>query len=447
MSDVTATGAEVGAVSPSRPHRPGALAVCRFEAAKLLAQWPTRILPLVCILGPLAFAAVLRIQSAVPQDTLFGSWVHTSGFAIPLVILSFAGAWVFPVIAGVAGGDMFAGEDRLGTWKTVLTRSCRRSEIFSGKVVVAGAYVVVMVALLGAASIVAGVLATGTQPLVGLSGQVLGSGRALELTVASWGISLLPALAFTGLAVLVSAVTRSSAAGALGPLVAALALQLLSLVGSGELVHVLLLSTALDAWHGLFAVPAFSRPIVWGALVSLGYLAVFVGVAWFSFRNRDIAGTSPGERRWRRPIRVLVIATGLVALLAVASNSGPTALTQTRLERSIVTNFRNLTVLQQRYLGRHDVAGREMRILPSCRRQGVATPTRGPGDNWVCYLDVFTSSGAQFTVDYDLTVQTNGCYTAEGPPAFIGPLTIRDRQGRRRVNPLFRFDGCFDVVP
>ena len=31
-------------------------AVSRFELAKLLAQWPTRILPLACVLVPLAFA-------------------------------------------------------------------------------------------------------------------------------------------------------------------------------------------------------------------------------------------------------------------------------------------------------------------------------------------------------------------------------------------------------
>jgi ABC-2 type transport system permease protein len=426
---------------------PGLLDVCRFESAKLLAQWPARILPLVCILGPLAFGAVLRVQSAVPQDTLFGGWVHTSGFAIPLVILSFAGAWVFPVIAGIVGGDMFAGEDRLGTWKTLLTRSSRRSDVFVGKVVIAGVYVVLMIVLLGATSILAGVLATGTQPLVGLSGQILGSGHALELTVASWAVSLLPALAFTGLALLVSAVTRSSAAGVLAPLVAALMLQLLSLIGSGEIVHALLVSSAIDAWHGMFAVPGFSRPLVWGALVSVAYAAVFVGIAWLSLRDRDIAGAAPGERRWRRPLRVLVVAIALVVLLAVASNWGPTAITQTRLERSIVTNFRNLTVLQQQDLGRHDVGGNRMRILPSCRRQGVATRTKGPGDNWVCILNVFTATGSQATIDYDLTVQTNGCYTAEGPPAFIGPLTIRGPGGRRHVNPLFRFDGCFDVAP
>ena len=40
-----------------------------------------------------------------------------------------------------------------------------------------------------------------------------------------------------------------------------------------------------------------------------------------------------------------------------------------------------------------------------------------------------------------------GLWARPKAAAFIGPLTIRDRQGRRRVNPLFRFDGCFDVSP
>lgn len=417
----------------------------RVEGAKLLAQWPTRILPLVCVLGPFAFAIVLRIQPAVPQDTLFGTWVHTSGFAVSLVILGFAGAWVFPVIAGIAGGDMFAGEDRLGTWKTLLTRSRSRSEIFAGKAVIAGSYAAVMVVLLGASSILAGVVATGTQPLVGLSGQVLGSGRAFELTVESWAVSLLPALAFTALALLVSAVTRSGAAGALAPLVAALALQLLSLVGSGEIVHALLLSTAVDAWHGMFAVPGFVGPIAWGALASVAYAAVFVGVAWLSLRNRDIAGPGTGERPWRRPVLALLLTVGLVVVLAVASSWGPTAITQARLEHSIVENFRNLTVLQQKELGRHGLERRDLRVLSGCRRQGTATPTRGAGDNWVCVLNVFTP--AQTTIDYDVAVQANGCYTADGAPTFIGPLTIRSPQGKRFVNPLFRFDGCFDVMP
>ena len=423
-------------------------AAFRVETAKLLAQWPARVLPLVCLLAPLAFAAVLHIQSGVPQDTLFGGWVHTSGFAIPLVTLGFTGAWGFPVIAGVVGGEMFAGEDRLGTWKTVLTRACTRAEIFAAKVLTACAYTVVMVLLLCAGSLLAGVVATGTQPLVGLSGQVLGSGHAAELTLASWAVSLLPALGFTCLALLVSAVTRSSAAGMLGPLLAALAMQLLSLVGSGDVVRGLLLSTPLDAWHGLFAAPAFRGPIAWGALTCLAYVVVCLGGAWLSLRRRDVAGAVPTVRGWSRPLRGVAVAVAAVAALAAAGNVGATGITAARLDRSLATTFENLTVLQQADLGRRVPAGARMRIWPTCRRQGVPTPTRGPGDDWLCALEIVTPavSGGVVPVNYDVSVKPNGCYTAEGPPAYIGPMTI-GRGGVTRVNPLFRFDGCFDVAP
>ena len=42
------------------------------------------------------------------------------------------------MIAGLVGGDLFASEDRHGTWKTILTRSCTRDDIFVGKLLAAG---------------------------------------------------------------------------------------------------------------------------------------------------------------------------------------------------------------------------------------------------------------------------------------------------------------------
>ena len=323
------------------------MSACRVEGAKLLAQWPTRILPLVCVLGPLAFAIVLRIQPAVPTDTLFGSWVHTSGFAVPLVILGFAGAWVFPVIAGIAGGDMFAGEDRLGTWKTLLTRSSRRSEIFAGKVLIAGAYAVAMVVLLGAASILAGVVATGTQPLVGLSGQVLGSGRALELTVESWAVSLLPALAFTALALLVSAVTGAARPGC-SP--RSSRRSRCSCCRSSARARS---STRCSSRRRSTPGTEFSRRLrspgrsCGEHSSALAYAAVFLGVAWLSLRNRDIAGPATGRASLAAPARVLRSLSGSSRCSPSRATWGPTAITRARLERSIVRDFRNLTVLQQ----------------------------------------------------------------------------------------------------
>ena len=73
------------------------------------------------------------MQSAIPADTLFGQWVHQSGFAIPMVVLGFAGQWVLPFVIAVVAGDIFSSEDHFGTWKTILTRSRSRGELFAGK--------------------------------------------------------------------------------------------------------------------------------------------------------------------------------------------------------------------------------------------------------------------------------------------------------------------------
>jgi len=86
----------------------GVWSVYRAERRKLSTQFSTRLLALICVLGPFAFAGVLKLQSGSPADTLFGVWVHSSGFALSLVVLSFCGAWGFPVLAGVLAGDIFA---------------------------------------------------------------------------------------------------------------------------------------------------------------------------------------------------------------------------------------------------------------------------------------------------------------------------------------------------
>ena len=121
--------------------------VWRAETRKLRAQLASRVLVLVCVLGPLAFGLILNEQAAVPADTLFGVWVHESGYAVSLVVLGFAGYLGFPVVAGVVAGDLFSSEDRYGTWKTVLTRSCTTEELFVGKVLAAATFAVGLTAV------------------------------------------------------------------------------------------------------------------------------------------------------------------------------------------------------------------------------------------------------------------------------------------------------------
>lgn len=419
------------------------------EWRKLSSQLGTKLLALICLLGPVAFTAVLKLQSGTPADTLFGVWVHSSGFAVPLVILSFAGQWGFPVIAGVVAGDIFSAEDRYGTWKTLLTRSRTRRELFAGKVLAACAMAVTIAVATAAASLVAGLAVIGDQPLVGLGGELIPAGRSLLLVLASWALSLLPLLAFVSLAVLFSILSRNGIVGVLGPLLVALAMQLLALIGRGAWLHLVLVGSAFGDWHGLFAQPAFVSALVVGSVVSIGWMVACLRGSWSALAARDYAGVSVERRAGgRAPVRLALAGAALLVLLTVATNWGPAGVTSTRLERSFAPAFNDLTLLQQRLLGRRVAPGAKLDELTSCARRGGTGS--GPGDDWACDVDVLIPRAGptpyERTVTYDVSVQSDGCYKADSPPSFVGQQLMRAPDGRMVVNPLFTIYGCFDTL-
>ena len=427
----------------------GVWSVYRAERRKLATQLATRLLALICILGPFAFAGVLKIQTGSPADTLFGVWVHSSGFALSLVVLSFCGAWGFPVLAGVLAGDIFASEDRYGTWKMVLTRSSTRRSLFAGKLLAAMTFSVGLLVLLAISSLAAGLLLVGDGALVDLGGHTLSTGHSLALVLAAWLLNVLPMLAFTSLAVLLSIATRNGIVGVIGPALVDLVMQLLLLVGSGVWLHMLLAASAFQGWYALFTAHPYFGPLVIACIVSLIWIVASLVGSWLIIRRRDFAGT-PVSRRpgWVVPVRVAVGAAAVVAFLAIASNWGPAGDTAAKLKASIEPAFNNLTVLQQRELGRMVAPGAKLNVLTSCSRR-ASTPA-GPGD-WICTLDVFIPQpGAQpfqnTPVTYDVSVQSDGCYKAESPPSFVGQQTMKDAHGNQVVNPLFVIYGCFNPL-
>ena len=145
----------------------------------------------------------------------------------------------------------------------------------------------------------------------------------------------------------------------------------------------------------------------------------------------------------------VVGAAAVVAVLAAASNLGPPAVTASRLTASIKPNFEHLTVRQQELLGRHVPKGARLRDYTSCIRRSGAT--KGPGEDWVCTVNVLVGLNGPnpfslTQVAFDVSAKANGCYKAQGPPSFIGQPQLQDSHGHERVNPLYQFDGCFDMT-
>jgi ABC-2 type transport system permease protein len=268
--------------------RPSVADVLRWEVSKLAAQARTRWTLLAVVVAPIAIVIVINGQGRPPKDTLFGRHIHHSGFAVALLVLGFAAQWVLPLLTAIVAGDIFASEDQHGTWKTVLTRSAGRGQLFWAKTIAALGFAILVLVLLAASTIVASVVVVGHQPLTGLTGQVIPSGTAARLVVASWATALAPMLGFTCLALLLSIRTRNPAFGIAAPVVLGMIMQLVGTLGGVEWLRPLLLTTPFESWHGLLAQDRFYGPLASGLVVSAAWCAISLAAGLLMLSRRDI---------------------------------------------------------------------------------------------------------------------------------------------------------------
>lgn len=271
---------------PSR-RRGGSLAVFRRELLKLARLVRVQAVLLLCAAVPFVAAAGITVQSAVPADTLFGQFVHQSGFALSMVVLGFCGQWVLPAVVAIVAGDVFSAEDHLGTWKMVLTRSRTRGEVFVGKSLAIAVWVLAALVVLAAAGLGAAAV-LGADPVIGLGGQLVPAGTATRLVIESWALQLPPMFGFAALAMVFSIASRNSVVGIGAPVLIGLVFQVLSLVNMPSALRIALLSTPFESWHGLWVPDQFLGPVWHGLITSAVWFTVCVVPAWVVFGRRAV---------------------------------------------------------------------------------------------------------------------------------------------------------------
>jgi ABC-2 type transport system permease protein len=90
------------------------------------------------------------------------------------------------------------------------------------------------------------------------------------------------------MAVLASVATRSSVAGVGLPVLVGFAMQLASFLDGPEMLRHLWLTTAFDAWHGLFVDPVVTASLRSAAALSGAYLAACLAIARALIARRDM---------------------------------------------------------------------------------------------------------------------------------------------------------------
>jgi hypothetical protein len=156
-------------------------------------------------------------------------------------------------------------------------------------------------------------------------------------------------------------------------------------------------------------------------------------------------------------VKTIVIGALAALLLAGPAAFAGTDITRARLETSLASTFVNMYNLQQHLqvgtsvLPPADPTAISDSLLfdpaPHCTKGGKDVTAGGAGPDWAC--QVLWPSPANETlvrIDYEVIVQPNGCYTAQGPSNLVGQQKMLGADGQTHTNPLYEFDSCFDTA-
>jgi len=424
----------------------------RFELVKLVSQWRIRLLVLACWIAPALFVAGVSGQSTLPSDTLFGRWMHATGWAGPLVMLGFAGSWALPLLTSLVAGDVFAAEDRLGTWRHLLVAVRSPARIFAAKALASVTVILALVAGLAVSSTVGGLLAVGNQPLVGLDGHLLSPGDAAGRVLLAWLCALAPTLALAAIGLLGSVALGRSSMGLLLPVLVALAMQVAQMLPLPVAVRLALPGYAFIAWNGLFTGPAQLTPLLTAVAVSLAWAVLATVLAHLLFVRRDFTNPAydgSGRRAFTFGVLPLAALTAVtVGAVAVATPSTGSGIEQAKVQKSLATVFAHLYRLQTRQLHRPAVTEAQLRTSAACTKSDGQAAQEGAGNDWRCvvswHLPGVAVTGSAI---YQLDITSDGRFVADGdgPKEVNGYFLVRTSTGDA-PNPLWQFDGNVELL-
>jgi ABC-2 type transport system permease protein len=449
---MTTTTTGLAALPAAAVHGVPVRRAYRFELVKLLSQWRVRLLILAAWVAPAVVVGVISQQGSLPSDTVFGRWMHATGWAGSLVMLGFSGTWALPLLTSVVAGDVFASEDRLGTWRHLLVaiRSLRR--IFVSKALASLTIILLLVAGLACSSTAAGIVVVGNRPLIGLDGHVLAPADAGSTVLLAWVCALAPTLALAAIGLLGSVTLGRSPMGLLLPALVALAMQIAQVLPLPVAIRLALPGYAFIAWRGLFTSTTQLGPLLISIVVSLLWAVVATALAYWLFLRRDFTSTTD-DRLGRRVVTVGVLPlVALVALtaavIAVSTPATGSGIEQGKLQRSLATVYAHLYRLQTEQLHRPPVTEAQLQAAATCDKGGGLEENSGPGNGWRCVVSWHLPGvDAVGQAIYQLDVTPDGRYVADGdgPQEVNGYFLVRTPTGDA-PNPLWQVDGTVDLL-
>jgi ABC-2 type transport system permease protein len=265
------------------------LRLLRSELHLIMGRRRNQAGMLVLAAVPILIAVALKLsQPKAGRGPDFLSSATSNGIFVALTALSIELALFLPLAVAALSGDTIAGEANIGTLRYLLTVPVHRTRLLAVKYVslVIGAFIgVVVVSVTG---LVIGGILFGLGPTTLLSGNRVGLVDALgRLTLVVLYLSAcLAGLAAIGL--FISTLTEQPIGAMIAVTVVSTAMWILDGIPQLDWLQPWLLVHYWMAFADVFRDPMFFEQMRQGLLVTLGYVVVFLGLAWARFSQKDI---------------------------------------------------------------------------------------------------------------------------------------------------------------
>lgn len=269
--------------------------VVRTELYKQLRRPRTYVIFGLMALIPVIITVALKLS---PPDSgtrgiLLQLAAH-AGLFIPVAALRFTSTFLLVIVAAIFGGEAIAGEAQWGNLRYLLMRPISRGRLFTGKLIIAATSAFLAVTVVVLVGLVVGGIAFGFHSLSAPPGLRLGlftplsSGEVLirlafALAFVTWTLSSVLALSY-----MVGTMTDSTGGAIFAGIGLWITSSILDQIDSLGRIRYFLPTHYADSWADIFTHGHWSDDLWRSALVTLAYVVVFVPVAAWWFRRKDI---------------------------------------------------------------------------------------------------------------------------------------------------------------
>ncbi|MGE5402928.1 MAG: ABC transporter permease [Ignavibacteriales bacterium] len=270
-----------------------------IELYKIFKKWRTYIgFIAIGVLVPLIHfsfymagdkGAAFQLRSLGDNFVYAGNLLN--GYFISYIVLQSLFVHI-PFLVVLVGGDLLAGEATGGTYRMLVTRPVSRFEIVTSKFFAGIIYTAILILFLAFMSLVLGLIFFGTGPLVTFRGRItiFNPDDALWRFLSAYGFAILSMSVVITLAFLFSSLVEN----AIGPIVTTMAVIIIFLIISVIDIDIFtkikpyLFTNYLAGWAAFFDDPVDYSRLTKDALVLLGHIAGFYGLALLIFSKKDI---------------------------------------------------------------------------------------------------------------------------------------------------------------